>query len=67
MLSFKKTAANLFLLSALATLAPAAEATPATYIHAGKLLDRPGQPPRGASTLVIRDGRIGRARRHHAA
>lgn len=29
-----------------------------TYIHAGRLLDRPGQPVRGASTLVVRDGRI---------
>jgi imidazolonepropionase-like amidohydrolase len=27
-------------------------------VHAGRLLDRPGQPPRGASTLLIRNGRI---------
>lgn len=26
------------------------------YIHAGALLDRPGQPPRGASTIIVRDG-----------
>ena len=28
------------------------------YIHAGALLDRPGQPPRGRSTIVVRDSRI---------
>ena len=32
--------------------------TPVTYIHAGTLLDRPGEPPRGATTIVVRDGRI---------
>ena len=31
---------------------------PATVIHAGNLLDRPGTPPRGPSTIVIRNGRI---------
>ncbi|WP_312164715.1 amidohydrolase family protein [Phenylobacterium sp.] len=36
----------------------AAQAQPATVIHAGALLDRPGQAPRGASTLIVRDGRI---------
>lgn len=45
--------------------APAAPATPAaasapriSYIHAGTLIDRPGQRPRGASTIVVRDGKI---------
>jgi imidazolonepropionase-like amidohydrolase len=33
-------------------------ASPAIYVQAGQLLDRPGQPPRGASTLVVRDGKI---------
>ena len=28
------------------------------YIHAGKLLDRPGQAPRGASTIAVKSGRI---------
>jgi imidazolonepropionase-like amidohydrolase len=28
------------------------------YIHAGALLDRPGQPSRGRSTIVVRDARI---------
>jgi imidazolonepropionase-like amidohydrolase len=27
-------------------------------VHAGRLLDRPGQPPRGASTVLIRNGKI---------
>jgi imidazolonepropionase-like amidohydrolase len=36
---------------------PTASAT-ITYIHAGSLLDRPGQPPRGNSTIIVRDGRI---------
>lgn len=31
-------------------------------IHAGQLLDRPGQQPRGASTVVIRDGRVAEIR-----
>jgi imidazolonepropionase-like amidohydrolase len=27
-------------------------------VHAGRLLDRPGQQPRGASTIIVRNGRI---------
>lgn len=29
-----------------------------TLIQAGRLLDRPGQAPRGPSTLVVRDGKV---------
>lgn len=36
--------------------APAAEAT--TYIQAGALLDKPGARARGASTIVVRGGKI---------
>ncbi|MDP3852802.1 amidohydrolase family protein [Phenylobacterium sp.] len=35
-----------------------AQAFKVTVIHAGALLDRPGQAPRGASTVVIRGGKI---------
>jgi imidazolonepropionase-like amidohydrolase len=38
-----------------------------TFIHAGALLDRPGQPPRGPSTVVIRNGRIEAIRDGHVA
>ncbi len=31
---------------------------PAVYIHAGALLDRPGEAPRGASTIIVREGRV---------
>ncbi|OYX38275.1 MULTISPECIES: amidohydrolase family protein [unclassified Sphingomonas] len=48
-------------LAAQSTPAPAPAPAPApkiTYIHAGKLLDRPGQPPRDAATVIIRDGKV---------
>ncbi|HKU16113.1 MAG TPA: amidohydrolase family protein [Steroidobacteraceae bacterium] len=38
--------------------AGAQTAQPAVYIHAGALLDRPGQAPRGASTIIVREGRV---------
>ena len=53
-----------FMLSAAGALAilPGAVAAQDTaavsYIHAGRLLDRPGEAPRGPSTVVVRDGRI---------
>jgi imidazolonepropionase-like amidohydrolase len=40
---------------------------PAIYIHAGTLLDRPGQQPRGASTIIVRAGRIEAIRDGHVA
>lgn len=33
-----------------------------TYIQAGTLLDRPGQAPRGASTVIVRDGKVAEIR-----
>lgn len=48
--------------TALRAGAPAAAPTKVTFIHAGTLLDRPGQPPRGNSTVVVRDGRIAEVR-----
>ena len=45
-----------------AVFAPLAGAqTPApqqTWIHAGRLIDKPGKPPRGPSTIVVENGRI---------
>lgn len=41
-------------------LQPARSST--TYIHAGTLLDRPGQPPRGNSTIIVRDGKVAEIR-----
>jgi imidazolonepropionase-like amidohydrolase len=39
-------------------LVPRAQTEPVVYIHAGALLDRPGEAPRGPSTIVVRGGRI---------
>ncbi|NUO75371.1 MAG: amidohydrolase family protein [Lysobacter sp.] len=36
-----------------------------TLVHAGHLLDRPGQAPRGASTLLLRNGRVEAVRDGH--
>lgn len=36
-----------------------------TLVQAGSLLDRPGQTPRGASTVLIRDGRVVAVRDGH--
>ncbi|MBC8024707.1 MAG: amidohydrolase family protein, partial [Steroidobacteraceae bacterium] len=35
-----------------------AESSAVVVVHAGRLLDRPGQPPRGASTVLIRNGKV---------
>lgn len=52
-----------------ATSLAQAPATPPTatgvFIHAGAVLDRPGQAPRGPSTIVVRDGRIESVRDGH--
>ncbi|KQS02167.1 Xaa-Pro dipeptidase [Sphingomonas sp. Leaf357] len=44
------------------TLPASQAATSALYIHAGTLLDKPGQTPRGNSTIIVRDGRIAEIR-----
>ena len=33
-----------------------------TWIHAGRLLDEPGRAPRGASTIIVTDGKISEIR-----
>jgi imidazolonepropionase-like amidohydrolase len=38
--------------------APPPQASSVQLIHAGRLLDRPGRPASGPSTLVVREGRI---------
>lgn len=38
--------------------APTAAASTVTYIQAGAVLDRPGERPRGATTIIVRDGKI---------
>lgn len=45
-------------LAAAVTLACGAAAAAPTLIQAGTLLDKPGQAPRGNSTLVVEDGKI---------
>jgi len=37
---------------------PPSPAKRVTVIHAGELLDRPGQKPRGNSTIIVEDGKI---------
>ena len=53
---------------AMALAAPVLSQAPAptTFIHAGQLLDRPGQSPRGPSTIVVRDGKVAEIRDGHA-
>ncbi len=46
------------LLAGTALAQPQAAERPDRYIHAGTLLDRPGQAPRGASTIAVRGGLI---------
>ena len=56
-----KSTASLVLLALAAPLAAQAlaqTAPPQTWIHAGRLIDRPGQPVRGPSTIVVENGRI---------
>lgn len=50
--------ASLLAAAALLAVPANAQTAPQTWIHAGKLIDRPGQPPRGPSTVVVENGRI---------
>ncbi len=51
-------ALSLLLAGAAAAQDAAPPAGSITLVQAGRLLDRPGQAPRGPSTVVIRDGRV---------
>jgi imidazolonepropionase-like amidohydrolase len=44
------------------TAPPSSAASKVTYIHAGALLARAGQPPRANSTIIVRDGKIAEVR-----
>jgi imidazolonepropionase-like amidohydrolase len=46
---------------------PASAPVKVTYIHAGQLLDRPGERPRGNSTVIVRDGKVAEVRDGFAA
>ncbi|UNK49584.1 amidohydrolase family protein [Lysobacter sp. S4-A87] len=65
----RSTALTLLLPALLVIAAPPAIAQVAapqwTVVQAGHLLDRPGRPARGASTLLLRDGRIEAVRDGH--
>ena len=52
----------LALLCMAASPATAEDSGPWRIVHAGQLLDRPGQPPRAATTILIRGGRIAELR-----
>jgi imidazolonepropionase-like amidohydrolase len=54
-------------LSALPAAAQIAVTEQLTVIHAGQLLDQPGKPPRGPSTIVIRNGEVGEILSGHVA
>lgn len=54
--------AAIALLFAAPVLAQTAPPPKVTYIQAGTLLDKPGQKPRGPSTIIVRDGRIAEVR-----
>ncbi|MGX7950937.1 amidohydrolase family protein [Tsuneonella sp. HG249] len=52
---------------ALMPAAAAAQSSGVTYIHAGRVLDRPGEAPRGPSTIIVRDGKVAELRDGHVA
>lgn len=54
-----------FLLVGTAMAVSAAQAENVVAIEAGQLLDKPGSTPRGASTIIVRDGRIAEIRDGH--
>jgi imidazolonepropionase-like amidohydrolase len=45
-------------LAAMPVAAQAQSAAPQTWIHAGRVIAVPGQTPRGATTIVVADGKI---------
>ena len=59
--------AGLLVLTVAAAARAQSPAEPLVVIHAGAVLDRPGQAPRGASTIIVRGNRIESIRDSHIA
>jgi len=55
------------LLAATPLAAQTAPAAKVKFIHAGALLAKPGEAPRGPSTIVVRDGKVAEVRDGYAA
>jgi imidazolonepropionase-like amidohydrolase len=66
MLTLRRILGTALLVSALGP-APQAQTEPVVYLHAGALLDRPGNAPRGPSTVVVRGGRVESVQDGHVA
>ena len=58
---------NYSLGAALAALMATGAAAAPTYVHAGRVIDVPGNAPKGASTIIIDNGRIVAVRDGHLA
>jgi len=58
---------SMFAAMALLSATVAGAQSPAVYVQAGALLDVPGQRPRGAATVVVRDGKVEAVRDGHVA
>ena len=54
-----------FLLVGTAMAVSAAQAEDVVAIEAGQLLDKPGNAPRGAATIIVRDGKVSEIRAGH--
>ncbi|MEG3180543.1 metal-dependent hydrolase family protein [Sphingomonas sp. LT1P40] len=63
----RRIAAVTALLLAATPLAAQTAAPKVQFIHAGALLAKPGEAPRGASTIIVRDGKIAEIRDGHVA
>jgi len=58
----RKLLAAFALLATTPVLAQTAPPAKIVYIQAGTLLDQPGKAPRGASTIIVRDGKVAEVR-----
>ena len=58
----RRLLAGMLLTAAAVPAAFAQTPSQVTWIHAGHLIDRPGDAPRGASTIIVRDGKVAEIR-----